>query len=185
MGTLSARARFITRIGEVTVTSKKSLKLLLDAALGGSNPSAAPSESDAALLERFAQSRHEPSFRLLVERYSALVWGVCWRMLRHRQDSEDAFQATFLVLARRAGDIARRESLPAWLHGVARKTSMNVQRATSRRDERQVDEMPETATPPHPSDPDLGRVIDEELSHLPARVRDPLVLCLMQGLNYH
>src|SRR5262249_16563353 len=75
--------------------------------------------SDAQLPECFVQGKEEAAFAALVKRHGPLVWGVCQRVLRHAQDAEDAFQATFLVLARKAGSIARPEALGSWLYGVA------------------------------------------------------------------
>src|SRR5690349_5197514 len=74
--------------------------------------------SDQQLLERFLSERSEVSFAVLVQRHGPMVLGVCRRVLRHMQDAEDAFQATFLVLAQRAGSIRKQESLSSWLHGV-------------------------------------------------------------------
>src|SRR5215468_4165713 len=75
--------------------------------------------SDADLLGRYVASRDEAAFETLVWRHSALVLGVCRRVLRHEQDAEDAFQASFLLLARKAASIGRRESVRSWLHRVA------------------------------------------------------------------
>src|SRR5271166_2917031 len=74
--------------------------------------------TDSQLLERFAQRRDESAFAALVERHGPLVFGVCRRVLRHQQDAEDAFQATFHVLARRAGNVGWRDSVANWLYEV-------------------------------------------------------------------
>src|SRR5947199_4185398 len=81
--------------------------------------SAPGAASDRQLLERFARERDEEAFRTLVRRHGSLVLGVCTRALRHRQDAEDCFQATFLVLARKASTVRWRDSIAGWLHQVA------------------------------------------------------------------
>src|SRR5689334_8431698 len=79
--------------------------------------------TDRELVEEFLRSRDERCFELLVVRHQALVFGVCWRMLRHRQDAEDAFQAVFMVLARKAGSIRNHKSLASWLYGVSTRVA--------------------------------------------------------------
>src|SRR5262245_10974026 len=112
---------------------------------------AAPVESgdrsDSQLLTDFLSRRDEAAFAALVRRHGAMVLGVCHRVVGRLQDTEDAFQATFLVLARKASSIRPREKLPSWLYGVALRTAMAVRRQRARRNakERQVIVMP------HPS----------------------------------
>src|SRR5580704_8487954 len=87
-------------------------------------PAAGPSVSDADLLHRFLANQDEAAFELLVWRHGPLVLGTCRRMLRCEQDVEDAFQATFLTLARKAGSISRRESVGAWLYQTAYRVAL-------------------------------------------------------------
>src|SRR5262249_37269012 len=89
--------------------------------------------SDHELLDDFAYRRHEPAFATLVARHGPRGVRVCRRVLHHEQDAEDAFQATFLVLARHSGSIRKREALANWLHGVAHRTAMKARRAAARR----------------------------------------------------
>src|SRR6478752_7723404 len=97
--------------------------------LGG----AADGLSDVQLLRRFAAGREESAFAALMRRHGGLVWGVCRHVLRQEQDAEDAFQATFLVLADKAGAIRKREALACWLHGTAYRIAMTARREASRR----------------------------------------------------
>jgi RNA polymerase sigma factor (sigma-70 family) len=140
---------------------------------------------DAPLLARFAAGREEAAFAALVQRYGALVWGVCTRVLHHEQDAEDAFQATFLVLARRAGDLRRPGLLANWLYGVAHRTALKARAAAVRRRarERQVRSVSEPSPADEVMRADLRRVLDGELSRLPARYRGPVVLCYLEGLT--
>jgi DNA-directed RNA polymerase specialized sigma24 family protein len=82
--------------------------------------------SDGRLLERFAAHREEAPFEVLVRRHGPMVWGICRRVLRDHHDAEDAFQATFLVLARKAHAIARRDLVANWLYVVAYQTAMKA-----------------------------------------------------------
>src|SRR5688572_8203999 len=82
--------------------------------------------ADAELLRRYAVTRDEAAFTDLVRRHAGLVWGVCRRLLPREQDAEDAFQATFLVLAEKAGSIRRAQSVGSWLYGVAHRIAVRV-----------------------------------------------------------
>ncbi|HEY3788692.1 MAG TPA: sigma-70 family RNA polymerase sigma factor, partial [Urbifossiella sp.] len=141
--------------------------------------------TDSALLSKFAADRHEDAFAELVRRHGAMVLAVCRRVTGHLQDAEDAFQAAFMVLARRAGHIAKPELLGNWLYGVAYRTALEARTARRRIKEQQsVAATPEPAAPPSPEDAsDLRRVIDEELSRLPEKYRSAVVLCDLEGLG--
>lgn len=140
---------------------------------------------DAELLARFRSNRDEGAFAELVRRHGPMVFGVCLRVTRHRQNAEDAYQATFLVLARRAGDLTKPEQLAGWLHGVATRTALEARsRARTRSREQQVIAMPEPAAPvPPDSSADLRAVLDEELGRLPEKFRVAVVLCDIEGLT--
>src|SRR6516162_6213297 len=94
--------------------------------------------TDRELLERFATRRDEEAFAQLVRRHGPLVLGVCRQVLRQEQDAEDAFQATFLVLSRKAGSIRSAEALPNWLYGVASRLATRMKAASLRRQRREV-----------------------------------------------
>jgi RNA polymerase sigma factor (sigma-70 family) len=145
-----------------------------------------PEPSDRQLLRHYAVSRDEAVFEVLVRRHAALVWGVCRRLLAQEHDAEDAFQATFLVLLRKAGAVRFQESVAGWLHAVACRVARKARVAAARR---RCHESQAEARPG--SDPfaavewqDLRQVLDEELGRLPAKYRAPLVLCHLEGLTY-
>jgi RNA polymerase sigma factor (sigma-70 family) len=151
-----------------------------------SRPGAEP-PGDAALLARFVSHRDESAFAALVSRHGPMVLGVCRRVLRDRHEAEDALQATFLMLARKAGSIRRPEALSAWLHGTARHLALTLRRADARRRQREthfLESIP-PAAPVHPLDElrarELLAVLDEELRRLPEVYRLPLILCVLEG----
>jgi RNA polymerase sigma factor (sigma-70 family) len=137
---------------------------------------------DEQLLDGFLRGEAD-AVEALVERHGPMVLGVCRRVLRDSHDAEDAFQATFLVLLRKAGSIRRGESLGPWLYGVAYRVARKAQAGAARR--RALLPRPAEATAPGPDDEaarrDLRRVLDEEVSRLPARYRDSVVLCYFEG----
>ncbi len=139
--------------------------------------------SDALLLEHFLTRREEAAFAALVRRHGPMVLGVCRRVLDDPHDADDAFQATFLVLVRKAASVRPRERVGPWLYGVARRTALKVRAARARR--RHVEQEAARARTPasQPESPwnDLRALLDEELSRLPERYRDALVLCLLEG----
>jgi RNA polymerase sigma factor (sigma-70 family) len=138
---------------------------------------------DAQLLERFAARHSEGAFAVLVERHGPLVHGVCRRVLGDAHDAEDAFQATFLVLARKAHTIHKQQSLASWLYKVAYRVALRARADISRR-RTQEKEALQTAPPPTPAEAarrELGQVIDEEVQRLPEKYRAPVLLCYLQG----
>ena len=142
--------------------------------------------SDGRLLERFAAHREEAAFEALVRRHGPMVWGVCRRLLRDHHDAEDAFQATFLVLARKGHSIAQGELVANWLYGVAYQTAMKARstRARRRMREGQVTDIPEPEDVSEDHQDDLTEWLDRELSRLPDKFRIPIVLCELEGKTH-
>ncbi len=143
------------------------------------------------MLERFATRNDESAFAALVALHGPMVLGVCQRILRDGHDVEDAFQATFLVLVQRAGSIRDPGRLGPWLHGVARRVAMRARAEAGRRRSHQGRSgQPATAEEPavRPASPaesdDVLDVIDEEVARLPARYREAVVLCDLEGRSY-
>jgi RNA polymerase sigma factor (sigma-70 family) len=142
--------------------------------------------TDRQLLERFAQHQDETAFAALVQRHGPMVHGVCRRVLRRAEDAEDAFQATFLVLARKAAAVAWRESVDRWLYQVAFRLAAEARTRNARRDALEKHAAAQWLKPADAKQPCLREVcavLDEALSGLPARYQEPLVLCYLQGLT--
>jgi RNA polymerase sigma factor (sigma-70 family) len=139
--------------------------------------------TDGQLLERVISRREEAAVAALVRRHAPMVWAVCHRVLRNHHDAEDAFQATFLVLLRKAASIVSSEKLANWLYGVAYQTALNAKETAARRKgkERQVIDIPE----PKVVEPDpwleLQPFLDQELSRLPNKYRIAIILCDLEG----
>lgn len=146
--------------------------------------------SDCVLLRRF---RHgdEAAFSELVRRHSALVLGVCRRVLRDFGDAEDAFQATFLVLARKANSVVWQDSIAGWLHQTALRAAKKLRASSTRRQRveiagAQADEPEATSSAAPPAQAavrELAEVLDAELAALPARFREVILLCQVEGLR--
>ena len=139
--------------------------------------------TDSQLLERFARRQDEAAFAVLVKRHGPMVLAVCRRLLQNAHDADDAFQATFLVLVRKAGAIAQPELLANWLYGVAYRVAVKARVRAARRSEyerrapamRLEDPMLEV------NGRELRSVLDAEMNHLPEKYRVPLVLCYLEG----
>jgi RNA polymerase sigma factor (sigma-70 family) len=145
-------------------------------------PRAGAGFGDGELLGQFVECRDEVALAALVNRHGSMVWGVCRRLLSYH-DAEDAFQATFLVLIRKAATIVPREMVGNWLYGVAHQTALHARRTVARRSvrEAQVTEMPDTGVMPQDRWHDLQPLLDEELSRLPDIYRAVIVLCDLEG----
>lgn len=141
---------------------------------------------DGALLEQFLCTRDEAAFTALVERHGPMVYGVCHRVLHHAQDAEDAFQATFLILARRAADLRRTDSVAGWLHIVATRLALRARADTARRPVADGGNLDMRAAEPDTTSlwHDLRPVLDEELQRLPEKYRVPVILCYLEGCTH-
>jgi RNA polymerase sigma factor (sigma-70 family) len=139
--------------------------------------------SDHQLLEQFLARQDESAFSALVQRHGPAVLSLCRSLLRHLHDAEDVFQATFLVLARKAGSIRKRESLGSWLYGVAHRLACKAKARAARHGAREL-AAAEEAEAPAVDDMtwrELRLVLHEELSRLPEKYRAPLLLCYWEG----
>jgi RNA polymerase sigma factor (sigma-70 family) len=153
-----------------------------DAAPGG-----AGRVSDADLLERFVRQGDSAAFELLFWRHARLVWGACQRVLGDHAEAEDAFQATFVVLARKAATIGRSQALAGWLYRVAWRTALNADKARRRLLARQrclagrVDHADFIDPTEQAARQETARVLDQELLRLPEKYRLPLILCYLEA----
>jgi RNA polymerase sigma factor (sigma-70 family) len=151
--------------------------------------------TDAQLLDLFVARHDEVAFTALVERHGPMVQRVCHEVLRDYHEAQDAFQATFLVLARHARSIRRRASLASWLHGVALRVAASARSTSARRRthehnwaaQRPVEGGWGQATCAHfqeKSREELGMLLHEEIGRLPQRFRAAVVLCYLEGRTY-
>lgn len=139
--------------------------------------------SDAQLLENFVTRRDEASFEVLVWRHGAMVLALCKRVLRDAHEAEDAFQATFLVFARKADSIGRGEVLAAWLYKVAYRIAIRLRAAAAKRSAsaEPTEAIPAPKTGGDTDWHDLKPVLDDEIARLPEKYRTPFVLCYLEG----
>jgi RNA polymerase sigma factor (sigma-70 family) len=138
---------------------------------------------DGQLLRQYFAYRDEAAFAALVRRHGPMVLAVCRRYLGRAEDAEDAFQAAFIVLARKGHRVAGQPTIGGWLHGVAYHVALNVRNRVARRlgKERQVEIMPHPLVMPEEDQSELLAVLDRELTRLPEKYRLPVVLCELEG----
>src|SRR5262245_31863816 len=135
--------------------------------------------SDRELVEWFSAERDSAAFAALVRRHGPMVLGVCRRVLRNDADADDAFQATFLVLVRKATSVVPRAMVANWLHGVAQMTARKARATNHRRQEKERQAAP--PTPPAAESSESAEALDRELARLPESFRAAVVLCELQG----
>jgi RNA polymerase sigma factor (sigma-70 family) len=147
-------------------------------------PPSSSALTDGQLLARFVTSRDEAAFNELVRRHGPMVLGVCRRILRHTQDAEDAFQAAFLVLARKAASVVNRHAVGSWLFRVSYRIAVDAKAINDkrRRREKQVEEMPHPEVSPIEPKDWLPR-LDNELNLLPEHYRAVIVACDLEGMS--
>jgi len=141
--------------------------------------------SEWQLLERYLSQRDEAAFEALVARHGPMVLGVCRRILGNSSEVDDAFQATFLILVKKAGSLGERDAIGHWLYGVAHRVALRARTIAAKRRAKQpglavLSETREGGS----SSPELGWLLEEELSRLPGHYRAPVVLCYLQGMTH-
>jgi RNA polymerase sigma factor (sigma-70 family) len=162
----------------------ESLRILVRRLRRATDPGGDAALSDAQLLERFVTQRDEAAFELLVWRHGTMVLNLCRRVLRQEQDTEDAFQATFLILARKARSIGKRQACGSWLYKVAYRVALAARAESAARVARErpcPDELPAAEASDDLIWRDLRPLLDEEVSRLPEKYRAAFVLCCLEG----
>ena len=145
---------------------------------------------EGELLRRFANGRDPVALEVLVAHHGPMVLGVCRRVLGDRHSAEDAFQATFLILAKKAGSIRDPGRLGPWLHGVAHRVAVRSRADLARRKARERSGAEDSARETAPAEDrtferaELRAALDEEVGRLPGKFRDPIVLCYLDGLTH-
>jgi RNA polymerase sigma factor (sigma-70 family) len=142
-----------------------------------------PTASDGELLGRFVQRQDQAAFAALVRRHGPMVLASCQRRLHHPQDAEDAMQAAFLALARKAPELTDQTNLACWLYTVAQHAALDAQSSAAARRQRELHAMSRPATDPHEqaAQHEMRRLLDDELNQLPIKFRAPVVLCYLEG----
>lgn len=149
------------------------------------DPAGISGVGDAELLERFVHSRDEAAFELLVWRHQRMVLGVCRRVLGDLHDAEDAFQAAFLTLARKAASVSRKQVVSSWLHTVAFRIALRVRAGRRKKVEINLEYLPSSGDAAEEAvRRDLAAVLDEEVGRLPVKYRAAVVLCYLEGKSY-
>jgi len=147
------------------------------------SPRVGAEDSDGELLDRFIRQQDQAAFEALLQRHGPMVHGVCRSILHDAHDADDVFQATFLVLARKATSIRKQPSVASWLYGVAYRTALRAKINSARRrvHERQAVDMSHDDSVSEIGRQELRAVVHEELQQLPEKYRAPLVLCYLEG----
>jgi RNA polymerase sigma factor (sigma-70 family) len=146
-------------------------------------------DSDEQLLHAFAAGHDETAFATLVRRHGPMVLHVCRRVLGQQQDAEDAFQATFLVLARNAGSLRKKSAVAGFLHGTAYRLALHAKRAAARRrkHEKSLGALTQPRSPADPAEElswrEMRVLLDEEIARLPEKYRSVFVLCCLENLS--
>jgi len=138
--------------------------------------------SDRQLVERALAGRDDAAFQAIVHRHGPMVYRVCWRVLQHPQDTEDAFQATFLILAQKLHTVRKHASLASWLHGVAHRSALKPKaQSAARRCREHRASLPDALPPDDVTWRELRLALDVELAQLPDKWRLPLILFYLEG----
>jgi RNA polymerase sigma factor (sigma-70 family) len=142
--------------------------------------------TDVELLGEYVLQRRQEAFSEIVRRHSGIVWGVCRRVLIHQQDAEDAFQATFIILARKASSLRDGRYLSTWLYSVAFHAARNVRKMKQRRLQHEAHSLIEQNVAEATNEvwSDIEPILDEELQRLPKKYQLPLVLCCIEGKTH-
>ena len=162
--------------------SKTSLSTFLHHLKRGMVAETLADASDPQLVEQFLADRDEAAFEALIRRHGPMIMSVCSRIVHNHADAEDAFQATFLVLAKNLRALRKQASFASWLHGVARRVALKARaQANTRRQYEQRVPMRESAGEEEISYREMRTSFDEELTRLPEKWRQPLILCYLEG----